>query len=95
MNHERLTEALYDWLVASSPVAGVPLGMRLLHWREVNDPELAERWRSAVDDFLAGIGATQVRGEEVTFDVYQRPATAEPEESDDGGEEHRITPDGG
>jgi hypothetical protein len=96
MNHERLTEALYDWLVASSPVVGVPLGSRMSLWREValKDLELAERWREAVDTFLIGIGADQQRGEELAFDAYARPAPPLASE-DDEGEPHRITPDGG
>src|SRR4051812_4618789 len=98
MKHERITEALYDWLVGSAPVEDLPLGSRLMRWQEgaLKAPELAERWREAVDAFLDGIGAPQRRGEDLAFNAFNRPTPVTPGDgAADDGEEHRITPDGG
>lgn len=96
MNHEVLTSALYYYAMASAKIEDVPMGYRAPTWTELDlrMPEESERWRCAVDAFLASLGAPPGRHEEIIFDGVLVSAPPTTKGAPGGGERRRrVTPD--
>ena len=58
MTAEKLTEAIYDYLLASCTVDDVPMGAHAPNWPELQRrfPADAARWRTAVQTLLLMLG---------------------------------------